>query len=1267
MNDKSNIESAEYDLLKHRLANDALGIALWDIDPVESYPLSMDTKVIWSKEFRNLLGFDDENDFPNVLRSLLDRTHPDDIEATRSASDAHLSDITGKTPFDFICRFKKKNGVYRYFRSFGTSLRNTEGVPIKFAGAMMDVDDSSNIETERAQALETLQNLINGIDAYIYATVPETCEILFMNDKMKEHYDIKGHVIGKICYEVLQEGMTEKCEFCPCYKLDDDPDGVVVWEENSGLTKRIYRNTDRYIDWIGGKKAHIQHSVDITDTVKKSKQLEFAVKEAQEANTLTENTLNALESILNSIDAAIYATIPDTGELLFVNAFMRKMFGIEDMDIAGKYCFKIFREGFTEMCSFCPCYQLDKDPGATIVWNEYIPEADMHVRHSDSYIEWYDGQMVHLQHGVIITDIMQAQEAMRKMSEELSEMQEREMQRLEKLVEERTHELARDIAKRKELEHSMAHSIELAKKLTDALANVTKSPNLSGGDLKAAADIIVREGCLALGVTRVGVWSLSENTQALINISCYDDLIGEYCKQDDFDLLDRKSYTDKLQSERMIVTNDVRALEYDLFKDGYGPNICAVLDAPVRIDGKLVGVVCVEQDHCEEYPQKRVWMSEEKNFTSSLADLMALAISGHERRIARDAAETANQAKSSFLANMSHEIRTPMNTILGVTDILSQRESLPSDIEEGLDRIYNSCDMLLSIINDLLDFSKIEAGKMDTIPALYRVAGLISDSVNLNMMRIYGKPIEFELQVDEKTPAMLFGDELRIKQILNNLLSNAFKYTESGTVSLSVVSESWQNEDGVTLVLIVKDTGRGLTEEQQSKLYEKYTRFNEKSITYIEGTGLGLAITQSLVHMMNGGISVESEPGVGSTFTVRLPQGTVNKDVLGKDVATELEQFRITYMARRKRGQILRDMMPYGSVLIVDDMETNLYVAAGLLRPYKLQIESVTSGQEAINLIKNNNTYDIIFMDHMMPELDGIETTAILRKLGYEKPIIALTANAVSGQADIFLKNGFDEFISKPIDIRQLNSALNRFIRDTYPPDIVKAAQQQEETIASAHEAGQEGKSNESSAQKLIELKLLNKDVPGLNIIKGLNLYGGNDKSYLPILRSYTAGVRSVLADIENIAEDKLSEYKTKVHGIKGTSKSIFADHIGKLAEDLEHAAASNDFEYVSKYNKPFHEAAEKLLDNIDALLLEIDSENPKKEKDKPSTDMLGELLAACKVFNIDNVDGIMEKIEQYKYDADDGLVAWLREKADLMSYTEIVEKLTKILDQSGR
>ncbi|MDR0442207.1 MAG: response regulator [Treponema sp.] len=420
-------------------------------------------------------------------------------------------------------------------------------------------------------------------------------------------------------------------------------------------------------------------------------------------------------------------------------------------------------------------------------------------------------------------------------------------------------------------------------------------------------------------------------------------------------------------------------------------------------------------------------------------------------------AEAANRAKSDFLARVSHEVRTPMNAILGITEIQLLKENLHPETEDALERIYNSGYLLLGIINDILDLSKIEAGKLELSPVNYDVPSLINDIVHLNVMRFDSKPIDFNLELDENIPSTLFGDELRIKQILNNLLSNAFKYTDEGRIILSIVAEpaepnatmfpapnatQFPAQDGtMTLVFRVSDTGQGMTEEQVSKLFDEYTRFNTEANRTTVGTGLGMSITKHLVNMMGGKINVESEPKKGSVFTVRLPQGKVDAGVLGRDLAENLRQFRLGKISQMKKApQIVRDYMPYGSVLVVDDVETNLYVAKGLMSPYGLSIETAISGFEAINKINNGGRYDIVFMDHFMPNMDGIEAAKIIRSTGYTQPIVALTANALTGQAEMFVANGFDDFISKPVDLRQLNVILNKLIRDKQPPEVIVAA-----------------------------------------------------------------------------------------------------------------------------------------------------------------------------------------------------------------------------------
>ncbi|MCL2808559.1 MAG: ATP-binding protein [Treponema sp.] len=441
----------------------------------------------------------------------------------------------------------------------------------------------------------------------------------------------------------------------------------------------------------------------------------------------------------------------------------------------------------------------------------------------------------------------------------------------------------------------------------------------------------------------------------------------------------------------------------------------------------------------------RVRYKGEFTVTEYIRDLREQKAMMAESRKAEIALESS-KAKSEFLAKMSHEIRTPMNAILGITEIQLQDNTLGQVTKDALERIYNSADLLLGIINDILDLSKIEAGKLEINCSQYDIASLIHDTVQINMMRYESKPIEFRLDVDENVPVMLYGDELRIKQILNNLLSNAFKYTQEGMVNLCVSLEPMdESSSDVTMIFSIIDTGQGMTEEQVQKLGSEYSRFNMEANRTTVGTGLGMNITRNLLQLMNSEIHIESSPGMGSKFVVKLPQKCMDYDPLGKELADNLMQLNFSNVTKMRTMQIKRDFMPYGSVLVVDDVETNLYVAKGLMAPYGLSIDLATSGYEAVDKIREGKNYDIIFMDHMMPGMDGMEATQLIRGMDYTKPIIALTANALAGQAEIFMINGFDGFISKPIDVRQLNIALNKFVRDIQPPEVLQDAIKQKD------------------------------------------------------------------------------------------------------------------------------------------------------------------------------------------------------------------------------
>jgi len=347
--------------------------------------------------------------------------------------------------------------------------------------------------------------------------------------------------------------------------------------------------------------------------------------------------------------------------------------------------------------------------------------------------------------------------------------------------------------------------------------------------------------------------------------------------------------------------------------------------------------------------------------------------------------------------------------------------------------------------------------------------------------------------------------------------------------------------------------------------------------------------------------------------------------------------------------------MPYGNVLIVDDVETNIYVTKGLLMPYKLTLDSADSGFAAIDKVKNGNVYDIILMDHMMPQMDGVEATKRLRDLGYKDPIVALTANAVAGQADMFLENGFDDFISKPIDIRQMNVILNKFIRDKQSPEVIEAARQG----ALAEKAAGQG-SPEQQEEDQYKPSVTDNEVDGLDIYKGLERYHGDEKTYLKILSSYAKSVRSMLGAIETVSEDEILEYKIKVHGIKGASYDIFADEIGKEAELLEHAAVDGNLDLILERNPAFLEAAGSFLDNIDEVLASfIEDDTSKPKLAKPNSELLAKLLEACKTYDMGTAEAIMAEIDEYQYTADDGLAVWLRENVDMMNFKEVEERLS--------
>ena len=377
-------------------------------------------------------------------------------------------------------------------------------------------------------------------------------------------------------------------------------------------------------------------------------------------------------------------------------------------------------------------------------------------------------------------------------------------------------------------------------------------------------------------------------------------------------------------------------------------------------------------------------------------------------------ADRANESKMLFLANMSHEIRTPMNAICGMAE-LSLREEMSPQVRENIENIRNSGKVLLSVVNDILDYSKMETGRMEIVPVTYSLSSLIKETVNMMQLRLSDKDVELKSSIAEDIPDYYIGDELRFRQILFNLLSNAIKFTDNGYILLDVKGEK-QKGDKIKLTVSVTDSGIGIRKEDLKKLFISFQQLDTHKSHAREGTGLGLAICRELVSLMGGTITVESTYGVGSKFTFTLIQRISNKKdpmVTGASENGEITKFD-------------------AKVLVVDDNAVNLKVAQGLLRTLNLTVDTCKSGRECLEILKHNKTYDIIFMDHMMPELDGIETLNLIRADQDEYmrsvPIVALTANVMNGVRDMFISEGFNDYVPKPIDLVWVNSILRKYL-----------------------------------------------------------------------------------------------------------------------------------------------------------------------------------------------------------------------------------------------
>ena len=489
---------------------------------------------------------------------------------------------------------------------------------------------------------------------------------------------------------------------------------------------------------------------------------------------------------------------------------------------------------------------------------------------------------------------------------------------------------------------------------------------------------------------------------------------------------------------------------------------------------------------------------------------------------AKSVAEDANDAKTQFLSSMSHEIRTPLNAIVGFGQALA-KEDISGTAKEEVQYILMASNTLLDIVNGILDIQKIESNKIELVNSEYNTKKLISEITSLINARIGSKPLDFKIIIDENLPAVLYGDSMRVKQVLINLLTNAVKYTDEGRILFQI--RATNNQDTCTIEAQVSDTGMGMTEEAIDQLFTKFQRFDVEKNVNIEGTGLGMAITKGLIELMNGDIKIKSKYGEGSTFTVTFDQKIISQKLTEeeeKETNKEIKAFNAS-------GQ---------TILVVDDNKINLKVAERLLKDYQVTVETANSGAESIDKILDGKKYDLIFMDIMMPKMNGIETLENLKNIvGFNMPVVALTADVISGMEDKYISQGFDDCLAKPIVEEELYYMLKKFLKEKDGIEVGPITTKDLETT-------------DEHNIKLLENNRINV-AAGLELLKDMSMYEMT-------LEEFFNELQNKLNDLEKFKDEgNLDDYAILAHALKTEARYVGCNELGDIA--YEHEMAGKD------------------------------------------------------------------------------------------------------------
>lgn len=541
------------------------------------------------------------------------------------------------------------------------------------------------------------------------------------------------------------------------------------------------------------------------------------------------------------------------------------------------------------------------------------------------------------------------------------------------------------------------------------------------------------------------------------------------------------------------------------------------------------------------------------------------------------AAKKAEEARDIFLANMSHELRTPINTMLGLNELII-RESQDETIKGYAMDIKQAGNILMAMVSDILDFSKLEAGKLELADGIYDISSLLNDLINGVSLGLRRKKLDLELDVAEDIPYKLHGDEIRIRQIVSNLLSNAVKFTEKGKITLRV---GWEEtgEEEILLKVAVQDTGIGIKEQDMPKLFGAFQRMDSITRSKSERTGLGLAITNRLIVLMGGKLEVKSTFGKGSTFSFAIRQKIIDRTPLGNFE----KQYRESLHSHEDYHE--KFIAPLGRILIVDDNAMNLAVAQGLLKGTRLQVDVAASGEECLEMLKRK-TYHLICLDHMMPVMDGVQTLHAIRALegnpSADVPIIALTANAVAGAREFYLKEGFQDYLTKPIEAEKFENMLIEYL----PDNVVYLR-------ASFGEEEEDGSVEDEIGLGLKESRLYK---IGFNIRHGLKYMGGNTALYEKVLRDFNTILQEKEEELkEFLKKGDMPGFRIIVHSLKGNARNLGADDLADEAFELEKLSKAERLEDVSVRAPILFSMMTAMRSSLQAYLEEEDREKKKE------------------------------------------------------------------------